>query len=104
MKRWGRKSGGKKQENIILCNNCGRVLEMKIHEQVIDYEADGKEIREQYLECSQCKKTFSIIILDEYTRKKRMDIRSGNYGVNKKQLMEEMQIHQEALKQKYGRM
>lgn len=94
---------GNKQKNITICDNCGSVVKMKIIEKVIDHDGNGKDIKEQYLECSHCKKRFTIIILDEYTREKREEIRCGNHCANKKLLMEEMKMHQAVLKQKYGR-
>lgn len=98
-----RKFGGKKQGNLILCNNCGSPLKMKIYEKVIDYDADGKEIREQYLMCGHCRQRFTVSILDEYMRTKIAERKVTRDYMKNQILKKEMEERQAVLKQKYGR-
>lgn len=99
-----RKLGGKKQGNLILCNNCGSTIKIKIHEEVIDHDTDGKEIREQYLMCGHCRQRFTVIILDEYMRAKAAERKVTRDYMKNQILKKEMGEHLAELKQKYGRL
>lgn len=92
-----------KSPETFLCNDCGKVVKMRIHEEVIDHDVDGKEIREKYLQCSKCKRRYTIIILDGYMRIKIAEEKATNEFSRKQLLMREAREHLRELKQRYGR-
>lgn len=97
-----RRLKGKSQETIV-CNDCGKIIRMRIREDVIDHDTDGKEIREQYILCSHCNRRYTIIILDECMRAKIAERNTTNDLGRKIVLQREMKEYLHVLKQRYGR-
>lgn len=98
----GKRMLSRKQETF-LCNDCGKVMKMRIREEVIDRDEDGREIIEQYMQCGNCKRRYTIIILDEYMRTKIAEKKTTDAINRKIVIMRETKEHLQELKRKYGR-
>lgn len=76
---------------------------MKIREDLIDHDTDGKEIREQYILCGHCNRRYTVIILDEYMRATIAERNATKDLARKTVLLREMKEHLQELKRRYGR-